>query len=100
LRQGIDLSIQQNTIVYKNALETFRSQRENMELADRVARVTKIKYEQGVGSNIEVTDAESSLRESQVNYYNALFDAILAKIDLDRAYAKIDPTQYVTPTTK
>jgi len=100
LRQGIDLSIQQNTIVYKNALETFRSQRENMELADRVARVTKIKYQQGVGSNIEVTDAESSLRESQVNYYNALFDAILAKIDLDRAYAKIDPTQYVTPTTK
>jgi outer membrane protein len=100
LKQGIDLSIQQNTIVYKNALETFRSQRENMELADRVARVTKIKYEQGVGSNIEVTDAESSLRESQVNYYNALFDAILAKIDLDRAYAKIDPTQYITPTTK
>jgi outer membrane protein len=100
LRQGIDLSIQQNTIVYKNALETFRSQRENMELADRVARVTKIKYEQGVGSNIEVTDAEASLRESQVNYYNALFDAILAKIDLDKAYAKIDPAQYITPTTK
>jgi len=100
LRQGIDLSIQQNTTVYKNALETFRSQRENMELADRVARVTKIKYEQGVGSNIEVTDAEASLREAQVNYYNALFDAILAKIDLDRAYGKIDPIQYITPTTK
>ena len=100
LKQGIDLSIQQNTIEYKNALETFRSQRENMELADRVARVTKIKYEQGVGSNIEVTDAEASLRESQVNYYNALFDAIIAKINLDKAYAKIDPTQYITPTTK
>jgi len=98
LKQGIDLSIQQNTIVYKNAIETFRSQRENMELADRVARITKIKYEQGVGSNIEVTDAESSLRESQVNYYNALFDAILAKIDLDKAYAKIDPSQYITTT--
>lgn len=98
LRQSIDLSIQQNTTVYKNSLETFRSQRENMELADRVARITKIKYEQGVGSNIEVTDAESSLRESQVNFYNALFDAILAKIDLDKAYGKIDPTLYITPT--
>lgn len=97
LKQSIDLSIQQNTTVYQNSLETFRSQRENMELAERVARITKIKYEQGVGSNIEVTDAESSLREAQVNYYNALYDAIVAKIDLDRAYAKIDPTQYVTP---
>ena len=98
LKQGIDLSIQQNTIVFKNAVESFRSQRENIELADRVARITKIKYEQGVGSNIEVTDAESSLRESQVNYYNALFDAIVAKIDLDKAYAKIDPSQYITTT--
>jgi len=96
LKQGIDLSIQQNTIVFKNAVQTLNSQKENMELAERVARVTKIKYEQGVGSNIEVTDAESSLRESQVNYYNALFDAIVAKIDLDKAYAKIDPSQYLT----
>jgi len=98
LKQSIDLSIQQNTIVYKNSLETLKSQQENMELADRVARVTKIKYEQGVGSNIEVTDAESSLREAQVNYYNALYDAIVARIDLDRAYAKIDPSKYITPT--
>jgi len=99
LQQSIDLSIQQNTVTYKNSLETFRAQRENMELADRVARITKIKYEQGVGSNIEVLDAESSLREAQVNYYNALFDAISAKTDLDVAYAKIDPAQYETSTT-
>jgi outer membrane protein TolC len=71
-----------------------------MKLADKVARVTKIKYEQGVGSNIEVIDAEASLRESQVNYYNALFDAIVSKIDLDKAYAKIDPSKYITTTSK
>jgi outer membrane protein TolC len=100
LKQSIDLSIQQNTTTYKNSLETLRSQQENMELADKVARVTKIKYEQGVGSSIEVTDAESSLREAQVNYYNALYDAILAKIDLDKAFAKIDPSQYVVEENK
>jgi outer membrane protein len=100
LKQGIDLSIQQNTVTFKNAVETLKSQDENMDLAGKVARVTKIKYEQGVGSNIEVIDAESSLRESQVNYYNALFDAIVSKIDLDKAFAKIDPSKYVTSTTK
>jgi outer membrane protein len=99
LKQTIDLSIQQNTITYKNALETLKSQDENMDLADKVARVTKIKYEQGVGSNIEVVDAESSLRESQVNYYNALFDAIISKIDLDKAFGKIEPSKYVTTTS-
>jgi outer membrane protein TolC len=69
-----------------------------MVLAEKVAKVTKIKYEQGVGSNIEVIDAESSLREAQVNYYNALYDALIAKVDLDKAYARINPSTY-TPTT-
>ncbi|HEX6226159.1 MAG TPA: TolC family protein [Chryseolinea sp.] len=100
LKQSIDLSISQNTITYQNSVETLRSQEENMQLADKVARVTKIKYEQGVGSNIEVIDAERSLVTAQVNYYNALFDAIVSKIDLDRAFAKIDPSKYVTSTTK
>jgi len=100
LKQAIDLSIQQNTLTFQNAIETLQSQQENMKLAEKVARVTKIKYEQGVGSNIEVIDAENSLRESQVNYYNALFEAILTKIDLDEAYAKIDPAKYITRTAK
>jgi outer membrane protein TolC len=100
LKQGIDLSIQQNTATYQNSIETLRSQNENMELAAKVARVTKIKYEQGVGSNIEVIDAESSLRETQINYYNALYDALIAKVDLDKAFAKIDPSKYVTTTSK
>jgi hypothetical protein len=29
-----------------------------------------------------------------------LFDAIISKIDLDKAFAKIDPANYVTTTTK
>lgn len=95
LKQSIDLSIQQNTTTFKNSLETLKSQDENMDLAAKVARVTKIKYEQGVGSNIEVIEAESSLREAQVNYYNALYDALIAKVDLDKAFAKIDPNKYV-----
>jgi len=95
-KEGVDLSIRQNTITFQNALETVKSQQENMTLADKVARITKIKYEQGVGSNIEVTDAENSLRQAQVNYYRALYDAILSKIDLDRAYGKIDPSTYTT----
>jgi outer membrane protein len=62
-----------------------------MELAAKVARVTRIKYEQGVGSNLEVVDAENSLRQAQTNYYSALFDAMIAKVDLDKAYGKLLP---------
>jgi outer membrane protein TolC len=89
LKNGIDLEIKQATIQFQNGLKTLTTQKANMELASKVARVTKIKYEQGVGSNFEVVDAEDALKQAQVNYYNALFDAMVAKVDLDKAYGKL-----------
>lgn len=91
LKSSIDLEVKQSQIGYDNAMKSLNAQQRNIELAEKVARVTKIKYEQGVGSNIEVIDAEDSLRQAQTNYYNALFDAIVAKVDLDKAYGKLVP---------
>ncbi|HZX73731.1 MAG TPA: TolC family protein [Cyclobacteriaceae bacterium] len=91
LKNSIDLDIQRSTIIFNNALKTLAAQKENQELAGNVARVTKIKYEQGVGTNLEVVDAEDALRTAQTNYYSALFDAMVAKVDIDKAYGKILP---------
>ena len=89
LKNSIDLEIKQSTVNFRNALKSLGAQKSNMELAGKVARVTKIKYEEGVGSNIEVVDAENSLRQAQTNYYNALYDAMIAKVDIDKAFGKI-----------
>lgn len=91
LERGIDIEIKQAVVNYQNGIESLQSQERNMDLAENVARVTKIKYEQGVGSNLEVIDAESSLKEAQVNYYNSLFDVLVAKTDLDKAFGKLVP---------
>ena len=93
LQSSIDLEIKQASITFENAIKSLQVQKANMDLATNVARVTKIKYEQGVGSNLEVVDAESSLKETQINYYNALFDALTAKVDLDKGYGKLTPPQ-------
>ncbi len=90
LKQGIDLEIKQSKITYDNALTSLDAQSRNTTLAEKIARVTKIKYQQGVGSSLEVTDAESALREAQINYYNALYDAVVSRIDLIKAYGKIN----------
>ena len=82
--------------LFENAILNLTAQKENQDLAGNVARVTKIKYEQGVGSSLEVTDAENSLRVAQTNYYSALFDAMIAKVDLDKAYGKLLPSTYET----
>lgn len=91
LKAGIDLEVKQSSILFENALKTLTSQKQNMDLAGNIARVTRIKFEQGVGSNLEVVTAESSLKEAQNFYYNALYDAMIAKVDLDKAYGRLTP---------
>lgn len=91
IKSSIDLETKQSAITYINATKSLRIQEENRGLAEKVARITKIKYEQGVGSNTEVIQAESSLKEAQVNYYNSLYDALVSKVDLDKAYGKLTP---------
>jgi outer membrane protein TolC len=86
---SIDLEIRQSKVNLNSAIENMAAQNENMELAEEVFNVTRIKYEEGVGSNSEVLDADTALKESQTNYYNALFDALIAKIDLQKAYGTL-----------
>lgn len=72
-------------ITYTNAYATLMTQKKNMELAQHVFDVSQKKYEQGVGSNIEVVTAETSLKEAQTNYYNSVYDMLVAKIDYQKA---------------
>lgn len=89
LRNGINLEVEQAKTVYRNGFKSLGNQKRNMTLAQEVLRVTKVKYEQGVGSSIEVTTAETSLKESQNNYINALYELLINKVNLDKALGKI-----------
>ncbi|MHB1180127.1 MAG: TolC family protein, partial [Daejeonella sp.] len=90
LQNGIGLEVEQSRTTYLNGLKSLDNQKRNMDLAQEVLRVTKIKYEQGVGSSIEVTTAETSLKEAQNNYITALYDLLINKVNLDRSLGKIN----------
>lgn len=85
LQQSIDLQLNQSNVNLQNALQVIKSQKESLDLATEVARVTNIKFKEGVGSNLEVVTAETELRQAQTNYYAAIYDALIAKVDLQKA---------------
>jgi outer membrane protein TolC len=89
LEQAIDLQTKQAQITLKNALETLEVQKRNMELAREVVRVSQIKYKQGVGTSTDIVNAETAYKEAETNYYAALYDALIAKVDLDKALGKL-----------
>jgi len=75
--------------MYNNNRESLVFYKENMELAEEVYKVTKIKYDQGMASSFELTSTEQDRKQALTNYYVALYDVIVAKIDLLKATGQL-----------
>ncbi|HUZ58400.1 MAG TPA: TolC family protein [Hanamia sp.] len=89
LKSSIDNDAAQSRINFKTALLTMDTQEKNVDLAESVYNSTKLKYEQGVGSNQEISTAQADLVTAQNNYYSSLYDAVIAKIDFLTAAGKL-----------
>ena len=89
LQRAIDLQLVSQLQLLKNALANLDIQTRNMELSAQVYNSTKIKFEQGLGSSFEILQAVSSFDESQQNYFQALFEAVVARISYLRSLGKL-----------
>ncbi|SEP02636.1 Outer membrane protein TolC [Mucilaginibacter gossypiicola] len=89
LKNTINLDAKVATVSYINGLQSLNNQKRNQQLAQEVLRVSKIKYQQGVGSSIEVTQAQTSLEDADNQYIQGLYEALVSKVDLDKAYGRI-----------
>ncbi len=89
LELAIDKEISEARVNIRSAIATMEFQERNMRLAEEVYNQTKLKYDQGLGSNLEITNAQAEMIAAQNNYYAALYDAIVANVDFLRATGKL-----------
>ncbi|MDO6433747.1 TolC family protein [Flavitalea sp. BT771] len=85
----IDNDVKQAQLRFSAALATLDFQKKNMDLSDRVYAQTRKKYDQGLGSNTEITTALADQKTAQANYFNALYSAIVARVDYLNAIGKL-----------
>ncbi|MBA2422481.1 MAG: TolC family protein, partial [Chitinophagales bacterium] len=88
-RNAINLQVSSAQANLQNAISRLSSQKSNLDLAKEVVEISRKKFELGVGSSLEVTDAEGSLKDAETNYLSALYDAWIAKIDLQKAFGNL-----------
>lgn len=60
-----------------------------MDIANEVYGIIDLQYRAGIKTYLEVITAQSDLRTSQINYYNALFQLLAGKIDLQRSLGQL-----------
>ncbi len=85
LKQAIDFENSNARTQLKNSLISLENQKSNIELAEKVYKVAQAKYKEGVGSNIEIIQAETALKDAQTNYFNSLYETIISKIDFQKS---------------
>jgi outer membrane protein TolC len=99
VQAGNDIRSYENTIntQYENALASYKSNlynylslKENLSLASEVYDVIQLQYRSGVKAYLDVITAESDLRTAQINYYNALYQLLSSKIDVQQALGTIN----------
>jgi outer membrane protein TolC len=93
-RTDLDIANTENTIntEYVQALAAYKSNytnwqliRENVSLAKDVYKVVSLQYREGIKTYLDVIVSQSDLRTAELNYYNALFQLLSSKIDLEKA---------------
>jgi outer membrane protein TolC len=83
--QAIRVEVSNCDIQYKTALNNIVNERDNLLLADRVYKDTQQRYAEGTMSALDLVQSESSLRETQNNYFSRLLDLYTAKLNSEKA---------------
>lgn len=82
---SIDFQSAQSRSTLRNSLLQAESQKRNLELSNSVLDLAQRKYKAGVGSNLEVTQAQTDQLKAQNNYFMALLEVINSQADLKKA---------------
>jgi outer membrane protein len=87
--EGLQVEFEQYKYDFANALEKYRSDKKNLELSEKVVRVTNSKYVEGLASSLELTQVNNQYLQALTNYTSSMVEVLNAKIKIDFLINKI-----------
>lgn len=82
LENGLKMEMENTLTTLRNSKDTYTSQKENVALAKRIYDTAKLKYKEGVGSSLEVNNAEVAVKEAERNLLGAQLDYLNARLKI------------------
>ena len=89
MERAIDLQVENAKKSLTNAMRSVETSERNEALAQNIYDTALIKYREGVGASLEVTQAEADLFRAQGNLINDLYDVLIAKVELQNALGNL-----------
>jgi outer membrane protein len=88
-REGTEAEVRSLVEVVEESRSRARGQRLAVGEAERAYRTVSALYGQGIGSRLEVADAQVALRRSELNYAEAVHEYLVARARLDAATGQV-----------
>ena len=74
---------------YEHSFKNYQIAKENMVLAERIAKKEEIKFKEGVGNSFQLNQARMQLYQTQQQYLKSIIDIITKKVQLENIIGKI-----------
>lgn len=85
VEQSISLDVKNAFLSFKEAKESYESQKTNVAQAEEAVRVAELNYEEGLATYLDVLSAHMALTEARTNLAQALFNYNVALAKIERA---------------
>ena len=97
-REAVTIEIARARSELARAQAAFAAQRQNVAEAEEAFRLATLRFERGVGTQLEVSDAQLLQLTAQTNAARAAFDLYLATAEQARAEGRPIPAPPTTPS--
>jgi len=84
----VDLEVTQARIGMQDAAERLTTAQKDAEQAREALRLANVRYQAGVATAIEVTDAEVAMTQARTSEVNATYDYLQARAQFERALGR------------
>lgn len=83
--EGLKVQIQAGALRMVEARKRMSGQEKNIEQAQKAVRIAQTRFKSGVGTQLELLDAQVAMTRSQTNYAQALYDYLVSKTEWEFA---------------
>jgi outer membrane protein len=86
-----DVEVRLSNVV--EARKRIDVQSKTITVAERSYKITMLRLREGIGSRLELTDAELQLDTAKTNYLQAVYDYLVASAELEKSLGRIEPVE-------
>ncbi|CUS78295.1 Outer membrane protein TolC [Candidatus Kryptonium thompsonii] len=90
IKQALENELKGTIYKIEQSKKRIEAQKKAVELAELGYKIARKRFESGVGTQLEVSNAEVNFAQARLNYQQAIYDYLTALSDLERLIGKIN----------